>query len=112
MSTGDRFDPFAGSGPRWRAVPAWRPFLEDLAAGVLHWLGDQTLRDYVRTSDALQEAIGKPIGQWTRTDEMRVGRILTGLKWTRKKQRVDGVPTWVFVPVPATGELFPTSENT
>lgn len=84
---------------------AWEPAIKD-------WLGDQTLRDYVRTSDALQEAIGKPIGQWTRTDEMRVGRILTGLKWTRKKQRVDGVPTWVFVPVPATRELFPTSENT
>ena len=40
--SGGRFDPFAGTGPRWRAVPAWRPFLEDLAAGVLDWLGEQT----------------------------------------------------------------------
>ena len=46
--TGGRFDPFSGDGPRWRAVPAWRPFLEDLAAGVLDWLGDappETLTD-------------------------------------------------------------------
>ena len=30
-----RFDPFAGSG--WRTIPANRPFLSDLAAGVLDW---------------------------------------------------------------------------
>lgn len=44
------FDPFVGSGPRWFAVPAHRPFLEDLAAGVLDWLGEQapeTLSDAV-----------------------------------------------------------------
>ncbi len=44
------FDPFAGRGPRWYAIAAHRPFLEDLAAGVLDWLGDQapeTLSDAV-----------------------------------------------------------------
>lgn len=35
-----RFDPFSGAGPRWYAVEAHRPFLEDLAAGVLDWMGD------------------------------------------------------------------------
>lgn len=35
-----RFLPFAGSAPRWFAVEAHRPFLDDLAAGVLDWLGD------------------------------------------------------------------------
>ncbi|MCS6626250.1 double-strand break repair protein AddB [Roseibacterium beibuensis] len=35
-----RFDPFAPAGPRWYAVEARRPFLEDLAAGVLDWLGE------------------------------------------------------------------------
>ena len=42
------FDPFAGPGPRWYAIPAHRPFLEDLAAGVLAWLGElppETLSD-------------------------------------------------------------------
>lgn len=71
MSTGGRFDPFAGSGPRWRAVPAWRPFLEDLAAGVLDWLGDQTpetLTDATillpnrRAARAFSSALGKLAG--------------------------------------------------
>ena len=35
-----RFDPFQPAGPRWYAIEARRPFLEDLAAGVLDWLGD------------------------------------------------------------------------
>jgi len=35
------FNPFAGEAPRWFAIPAHRPFLEDLAAGVLDWLGEQ-----------------------------------------------------------------------
>ena len=35
-----RFNPFAPSGPRWYAIEARRPFLEDLAAGVLDWLGE------------------------------------------------------------------------
>lgn len=42
------FDPFVASSPRWYAIPAHRPFLEDLAAGVLAWLGElppETLSD-------------------------------------------------------------------
>jgi ATP-dependent helicase/nuclease subunit B len=35
------FDPFATPGPRWCAIPAHRPFLEDLAAGVLAWLSER-----------------------------------------------------------------------
>ncbi len=70
--TGGRFDPFAGSGPRWRAVPAWRPFLEDLAAGVLDWLGDappETLTDATillpnrRAARAFSFALGKLAGE-------------------------------------------------
>ncbi|MET4683974.1 double-strand break repair protein AddB [Brevundimonas faecalis] len=66
-----RFDPFIGSGPRWRAVPAWRPFLEDLAAGVLDWLGDaapETLSDATillpnrRAARAFSSALGRLAG--------------------------------------------------
>ncbi len=35
------FDPFSTTGPRWYAIAAHRPFLEDLAAGVLDWLADR-----------------------------------------------------------------------
>ena len=70
-----RFDPFAGAGPRWWSIEAHRPFLEDLAAGVLDWLGEdapETLSDAVillpnrRAVRALGEAFllagdGKPM---------------------------------------------------
>ncbi|MFC0633746.1 double-strand break repair protein AddB [Brevundimonas balnearis] len=44
------FDPFAGAGPRWWAIQAHRPFLKDLAAGLLDWLGPEAPE---RLSDAL-----------------------------------------------------------
>lgn len=70
-----RFDPFAGPTPRWYAVEAHRPFLEDLAAGVLDWIGDlppETLSDAVvllpnrRAARAFTDALtrlggGRPI---------------------------------------------------
>lgn len=61
-----RFDPFAGAGPRWWSIEAHRPFLEDLAAGVLDWLGEdapETLSDAVillpnrRATRAFTEAL-------------------------------------------------------
>ncbi|MDZ4364226.1 hypothetical protein [Brevundimonas sp.] len=45
-----RFDPFCGETPRWWTIAAHRPFLVDLAAGVLDWLGEaapETLSDAV-----------------------------------------------------------------
>ncbi|QDH74763.1 double-strand break repair protein AddB [Brevundimonas sp. M20] len=66
-----RFDPFAGDRPRWYAVEAWRPFLEDLAAGVLDWLGDhppEALSDAVillpnrRAARAFTGALAKQAG--------------------------------------------------
>lgn len=35
-----RFDPFRAPGPRWFAIEAQRPFLDELAAGVLDWLDE------------------------------------------------------------------------
>ena len=45
-----RFDPFSGPTPRWWAIAAHRPFLEDLAWGVLDWLGD-------RAPESLSDAV-------------------------------------------------------
>jgi ATP-dependent helicase/nuclease subunit B len=44
------FDPFVGPSPRWFSIDAHRPFLEDLADGVLAWLGK---RDPEALSDAV-----------------------------------------------------------
>jgi len=66
-----RFDPFEPAGPRWYAVEARRPFLEDLAAGVLDWLGDhppEALSDAVillpnrRAARAFTAALSKHAG--------------------------------------------------
>ena len=66
-----RFDPFAGPAPRWRTIAAHRPFLEDLAAGVLDWLGDappETLSDAVilvpnrRAARDFAQALGRISG--------------------------------------------------
>ena len=67
----DRFDPFAAPGPRWYAIEAQRPFLDDLAAGVLDWLGEhppETLSDAVillpnrRAARAFTAALTKQAG--------------------------------------------------
>jgi len=66
-----RFDPFAAPGPRWYAIEAQRPFLDDLAAGVLDWLGEhppETLSDAVillpnrRAARAFTAALTKQAG--------------------------------------------------
>ncbi len=66
-----RFDPFSGTGPRWYAIEAQRPFLDDLAAGVLDWLGDhppETLSDAVillpnrRAARAFTAALSRQAG--------------------------------------------------
>lgn len=63
-----RFDPFAAPGPRWFAIEARRPFLEDLAAGVLEWargLEPEALADSVvllpnrRAARAFVDALAK-----------------------------------------------------
>jgi len=66
-----RFDPFESAGPRWYAIEARRPFLDDLAAGVLDWLGDhppEALSDAVillpnrRAARAFTAALSKQSG--------------------------------------------------
>ena len=65
------FNPFADSGPRWFSIAAHRPFLEDLAAGVLAWLGEappETLSDALillpnrRAARAFAAALSKQAG--------------------------------------------------
>ena len=66
-----RFDPFSVPGPRWYAIEARRPFLEDLAGGVLDGLGElapETLSDAVvllpnrRAARAFVDALARQAG--------------------------------------------------
>ena len=65
------FNPFEETGPRWFSIAAHRPFLEDLAAGVLAWLGEappETLSDALillpnrRAARAFAAALSKQAG--------------------------------------------------
>lgn len=65
------FDPFSHPGPRWFSIAAHRPFLGDLAAGLLDWLGTEppeTLSDAVvllpnrRAARALAQALAEASG--------------------------------------------------
>ncbi|WP_125256177.1 double-strand break repair protein AddB [Brevundimonas fluminis] len=66
-----QFDPFSGPAPRWFSIDAHRPFLEDLADGVLAWLGErdpEALSDAVvllpnrRAARAFSEALARRAG--------------------------------------------------
>jgi ATP-dependent helicase/nuclease subunit B len=66
-----RFDPFAGPSPRWFSIDPHRPFLDDLADGLLAWLGEatpETLSDAVvllpnrRAARAFSQALARRAG--------------------------------------------------
>lgn len=68
----ERFDPFATAGPRWFTIAAHRPFLKDLARGIVDWVAGEApdmLADAVvllpnrRAARALVEAFGELGGQ-------------------------------------------------
>ncbi len=63
------------------------------------WLRAPANLGRVVTSELLlTEAVQKPIGQQTRTDQMQVGSIMRDLGWGRTKRRLDGGLKWVYTP--------------
>lgn len=48
-------------------------------------------------ADILVQALDKPIGQITRTDEMRVSAILRAAQFQHKRKVVDGVQAWRWI---------------
>ena len=86
-------------GPRWFTIPAHRPFLEDLAAGVLDWLGDhppEALSDAVillpnrRAAARLRRRLRRSRPAAGRCCCRRSGRWAT---WTRTSRR-SSPATW------------------
>jgi putative DNA primase/helicase len=67
------------------AEEADRHYVEDPWEQLIRvWLKDE--KKEFTTSDVLAEAVRKPKGDWTRADEMRVGRCLRRIGWKRGKQ--------------------------
>lgn len=61
---------------------------------VKDWLGFQSS---VSIAQVLVEAIGRPLEQHTRADEMRIGAILRGMGWTQQRRREAGTVRRVYV---------------
>lgn len=55
-------------------------------------------RPYLQSHEVLHGGLGLIAGKFGRSDEMRIGRVLRRLGYERKKMRVDGRLSWVFVP--------------
>lgn len=54
-------------------------------------------RDDTSIAEIMMQCIEKPLGQWNKADEMRIGRILTRAKWLHKRVRKDGKRPWRYV---------------
>ncbi|OFX01650.1 MAG: hypothetical protein A3E78_13965 [Alphaproteobacteria bacterium RIFCSPHIGHO2_12_FULL_63_12] len=65
----------SGSHEQHRVHDAWEE-------RVLSW-AEECAHPFT-TTDVLEKAIEKPVGQWGRADEMRVAKILKSAGWTRK----------------------------
>lgn len=71
-----------------REVDEWEPMVEK-------WLRVNG-RSEVTISDLLQQLCGQLPGQSTRGEQMRMGQVLTALKWRRLRKQVNGVQKWLY----------------
>jgi hypothetical protein len=63
------------------------------------WLQSPANRGRHITSEVLlTEAIQRPVDRQSRADQMQVGGIMRDLGYQRRRARINGVPTWVFLP--------------
>jgi putative DNA primase/helicase len=62
---------------------------------VLDWIAGKGM---VTSAEILQAALNVQLAHQDRRSQMRVGAILTRAGWIKFKQRIDGVPKWVYVP--------------
>ena len=111
---------FAEAVARYDAGESWWLDREDLDAAqtasaaermqVDPWLGRVLEyldgKDETTMADMLGQAIGKPAGQWSRSDQMRVSAILKDEGWARRRVRVGNAMPWKYFRHP-TGEVLP-----
>ena len=111
---------FAEAVARYEAGESWWLDSEDLDAAqstsaaermqVDPWLGRVLEyldgKDETTVADVLGQAIGKPAGQWSRSDEMRASIILKDAGWSRRRVRVGTTRPWRYFRH-ATAEILP-----
>ena len=70
----------------FKETDTWEPLVSDFIS----------LRTEVTTAEVLEKAIGKPAGQWSKSDAMRVAAVLRSLLWVRTKVRRGQTTLWAF----------------
>lgn len=53
---------------------------------------------HITSEVLLTEAIQRPVDRQSRADQMQVGGIMRDLGYQRRRARINGVPSWVFLP--------------
>lgn len=46
--------------------------------------------------EIFEDCLGLPIAQWSKSEQRRVGKALSALKWTRQRKVEDGVTSWFY----------------
>jgi hypothetical protein len=55
-------------------------------------------REFLRVGDVLREALNMEVKHVKKYEEMRMGNVLRAFSYERRRLRVSGKPTWVYVP--------------
>jgi hypothetical protein len=55
-------------------------------------------REFLRTGDIARECLRIEARNLSRIDEMQIGKVLRIAGFERKKRRIDGKLTWLFLP--------------
>jgi putative DNA primase/helicase len=82
-------------------------------AEVLPWACDRLKvgMDSVSVGEALELCLDKKKSEWTRADEMRVGRCLRSAKWERFRDRKRGMEWRYRPPLSTSTHAVPTSSR-
>lgn len=64
---------------------------------IAHWLAS---RPETTMEALLGDCLGKSASEWHRADQIRVGGIMTRLKWRRKRPTINGQRVYVYYPPP------------
>jgi predicted P-loop ATPase len=88
---------FPKEGPAWEHVMRLREDRQDVGPWHDAIVDDIEDKEQVSVPEILERVVGKPRSQHTQSDSNAVARVLTGQGWQRKKRRVNGKPTYVYV---------------
>ena len=82
-------------------VDAWEPKVAAYIA----------TRNQVTMPELLNNVVNKPMSEWTRGDQMRVGQVMKHLKWVRRQRREGGKRIYFYEPSPLSLPVTTSNEE-